>query len=412
MSSTVYLNDWYVHCKPTFYLTGGVNTFKTSHIFRYIAAILLMTCICTLPVLALTEAEVEREVESVGKEAVTGNVLIWFLCAVAFLKVSQKIDSFMSGLGVNVGHTGGSLLGEVIIAAKTISAVASGAGRALGFGGGKSSRSPESADSAGFFKGGLVGMASRKVGSDAAKMATSVKSTSTAHTVAKEPSNQGASPQVEPGASQAGRVQSEPTIHTESQSGMEHDSSHTTVQTTQGTDTVTLQDSTPFSGSSSPSHLTSIGGAVFMSSLQKGGDFANNVIGRVAKGDIRTAGSITGDMAVQSMMSYMGYTAQGGESVEKISYREVEMGGGRITGIEITPQNPDGIAFGMYSADQYSKPDGEFAKVTSADGAQWYKQYAIDSVKKVPYEAPDGKIAYQSEIVKRLPQPPKRKDRI
>lgn len=240
MSSTVYLNDWYVHCKPTFYLTGGVNTFKTSHIFRYIAAILLMTCICTLPVLALTEAEVEREVESVGKEAVTGNVLIWFLCAVAFLKVSQKIDSFMSGLGVNVGHTGGSLLGEVIIAAKTISAVASGAGRALGFGGGKSSRSPESADSAGFFKGGLVGMASRKVGSDAAKMATSVKSTSTAHTVAKEPSNQGASPQVEPGASQAGRVQSEPTIHTESQSGMEHDSSHTTVQTTQGTDTVTL----------------------------------------------------------------------------------------------------------------------------------------------------------------------------
>ena len=88
------------------------------------------------------------------------------------------------------------------------------------------------------------------------------------------------------------------------------------------------------------------------------------------------------------------------------------MGGGRITGIEITPQNPDGIAFGMYSADQYSKPDGEFTKVTSADGAQWYKQYAIDSVKKVPYEAPDGKIAYQSEIVKRLPQPPKRKDRI
>ena len=54
----------------------------------------------------------EREVEAVGRDAVTGNVLIWFLCAVAFLKVSQKIDSFLSGLGVNVGHTGGSLLAE------------------------------------------------------------------------------------------------------------------------------------------------------------------------------------------------------------------------------------------------------------------------------------------------------------
>lgn len=59
----------------------------------------------------------EQEVAEVGKETVTGNLLIWFLCAVAFLKVSQKIDSFMSALGVNVGHTGGSLLAEVMIAA-------------------------------------------------------------------------------------------------------------------------------------------------------------------------------------------------------------------------------------------------------------------------------------------------------
>lgn len=82
---------------------------------------LVLACLCTIPAFAITEAEVESEVAAVGKEAVTGNVLIWFLCAVAFLKVSQKIDSFMSSLGVNVGHTGGSMLSEVIIAAKTIS---------------------------------------------------------------------------------------------------------------------------------------------------------------------------------------------------------------------------------------------------------------------------------------------------
>ena len=52
----------------------------------------------------------EAAVAASSKEAVTGNVLIWFLCAVAFLKVSQKIDSFMASLGINVGHTGGSLI--------------------------------------------------------------------------------------------------------------------------------------------------------------------------------------------------------------------------------------------------------------------------------------------------------------
>lgn len=41
---------------------------------------------------ALTESEAQERVEAVGKEAVSGNVLVWFLCAIAFLKVSQKID--------------------------------------------------------------------------------------------------------------------------------------------------------------------------------------------------------------------------------------------------------------------------------------------------------------------------------
>ena len=48
----------------------------------------------------LTEAQVEEAVAEQGKEAVTGNVFIWFLCAIAFLKVSQKIDSFMASWGL------------------------------------------------------------------------------------------------------------------------------------------------------------------------------------------------------------------------------------------------------------------------------------------------------------------------
>lgn len=63
-------------------------------------------------------AVTESDVEAVGKETAAGNVFIWFLCAIAFLKISQKIDSFLSSLGINVGHTGGNMLAELMVAAR------------------------------------------------------------------------------------------------------------------------------------------------------------------------------------------------------------------------------------------------------------------------------------------------------
>ncbi len=63
-------------------------------------------------------AVTESDVEAVGKETASGNVFIWFLCAIAFLKISQKIDSFLSSLGINVGHTGGSMMAELMVAAR------------------------------------------------------------------------------------------------------------------------------------------------------------------------------------------------------------------------------------------------------------------------------------------------------
>ena len=89
-----------------------------------------------------------------------------------------------------------------------------------------------------------------------------------------------------------------------------------------------------------------------------------------------------------------------------------EIGGGRITGTEYSPEHPEGISFGMYHTGQYAAPDGEHQKVFSADGVQWYKQYAVDTVIKKPFTAPDGEIDYHKEIVKKMPDPPKRKDRM
>ena len=63
-------------------------------------------------------AVTESDVEAVGKETAAGNVFIWFLCAIAFLKISQKIDSFLSSLGINVGHTGGNMMAELMVAAR------------------------------------------------------------------------------------------------------------------------------------------------------------------------------------------------------------------------------------------------------------------------------------------------------
>lgn len=184
---------------------------------KILTALVLMAaliCLFATPAFAVTESEVQTQVDSVGREAVTGNIFIWFLCAIAFLKVSQKIDSFMSSLGINVGHTGGSMIAEAIIAARGISAI--------------------------------KGVA----------------------------------------------------------------------------------------------------------------------------------------------------------------------GGGRITGTETTSEYPDGIRFGMYSADQYTAPKGDYTTVTAVDGSQWYKQYAADTVDKTPFMGADGSIGYRESITKRLPDPPRRKDKI
>lgn len=143
---------------------------------------LLAAAFC-VPAFALTESEVEAQVAASSKTEVAGNVLIWFLCAVAFLKVSQKIDSFMATLGVNVGRTGGSLLAEAMVAMRAVTMVAGGGGHGAR-GGGRSGSAGSSGSGAGnsgwFLKGGLAGVVSRHVTNSAVKTATT--QTSAVHT--------------------------------------------------------------------------------------------------------------------------------------------------------------------------------------------------------------------------------------
>ena len=142
---------------------------KRNKILFVIAVTLIMVSICSVPAFALTEAEVEAAVNAQGKDAVTGNIFVWFLCSIAFLKVSQKIDSFLAGLGINVGHTGGSMMAEALIATRGAFMAKQFAGRAGGTGGKGAS---SGGGGGGFMKGGLAGVVSRNFSNNAVKKAT------------------------------------------------------------------------------------------------------------------------------------------------------------------------------------------------------------------------------------------------
>lgn len=541
--------------------------------------ILALVVVMSTSAFAISESDVESAVSASGKEAVSGNVLVWFLCAIAFLKVSQKIDSFLSSLGLNVGHTGGSMLSEAMIAMRAINTATSAVGSALGSRGrhgsvpasGKSGGG--SAATAGFFSGGLVGMASRKIASDAVRTATTEKNIVQPQQAEATVSRTHASSDTHSGSQSASEQQRQNTsqldqnqqtvssravkseqqersqqalhesqrsvdaskLHQDTQTAQEQQfhaalhtedqqASHLAFQSEQGefvgsvvqsdefeasseearteqsqvmqsalqqeqigvtqreqaqhiqqdTQAATfgqvesqsrqhtaqsdkqffsvrnglskttiaartvqaqerpgrfLHSRTPSAASASapaneapagrsapipsaPTQFRSFGGTLFAKSLYQGGAFANDVIGTVAQGDYRTTGSITGETATRSLLSYMGFTALGEHATNIPRYQDVEIGGGRITGREFTPEHPGGIDFCMYHADQYAQPKGDYSKVYSADDAAWYKQYAADTVERKPYQTEDGKIAYHEKIVQKLPNPPQRKDRM
>lgn len=541
--------------------------------------ILVLVAVMSTSAFAISESDVESAVSASGKEAVSSNVLVWFLCAIAFLKVSQKIDSFLSSLGLNVGHTGGSMLSEAMIAMRAINTATSAVGSALGSRGrhgsvpasGKSGGG--SAAAAGFFSGGLVGMASRKIASDAVRTATTEKNIVQPQQAEATVSRTHASSDTHSGSQSASEQQRQNTsqldqnqqtvssravkseqqersqqalhesqrsvdaskLHQDTQTAQEQQfhaalhtedqqASHLAFQSEQGEFVGSVVQSDEFEASSeearteqsqvmqsalqqeqigvtqreqaqhiqqdtqaatfgqvesqsrqhtaqsdkqffsvrnglskttiaertvqaqerpgrflhsrtpsaapasapaneapaarpapipsAPTQFRSFGGTLFAKSLYQGGAFANDVIGTVAKGDYRTTGSITGETATRSLMSYMGFTALGEHAPNLPRYQDVEIGGGRITGREFTPEHPGGIDFCMYHADQYAQPKGDYSKVYSADDAAWYKQYAADTVERKPYQTEDGKIAYHEKIVQKLPNPPQRKDRM
>ena len=71
------------------------------------------------------------------------------------------------------------------------------------------------------------------------------------------------------------------------------------------------------------------------------------------------------------------------------------------------------LKFAMYSTDKYMPPtQGDYKTVTAVDGSKWYHQYAQPTVVKEPFMKENGEIQYKEHIENKLPDAPKRKDRI
>ena len=156
---------------------GKENDVKLKKYMMFAITVFLLCSALVAPALAIEESEVESAIAASSREEVAGNIFIWFLCAIAFLKVSQKIDSFMSALGINVGRTGGSMLGELMIAGRAIGTAAGAAGGAISnIFNQNHNRSNTTNQAAGQafpgHGGGLVSIAKRAAGNAAASSAT------------------------------------------------------------------------------------------------------------------------------------------------------------------------------------------------------------------------------------------------
>ena len=110
---------------------------------------------------ALTEDEAAAAVDAQGKDAVSGNLFLWLLCAIAFLKVATKLDGILHSLGIGVSRSPGSMLSEALLAFRGFEI-----GKAfMGLGAAKAAASTATAKAtpSNTFAGGLSGMVSRHV---------------------------------------------------------------------------------------------------------------------------------------------------------------------------------------------------------------------------------------------------------
>lgn len=399
------------------------------NILKVSGAVMALSLVLCTPAFAIEESEVENAIAASSNEAVAGNIFLWFLCAVAFLKISQKIDSFLAGLGVNVGRTGGSMLTELLIAGRAIGAAASGLSGSAGniFNRSHASSNSTTRQAAGQAfvgsGGGLVGVAKRAAGNAAAGSATGtgsgLGSVIGGAMFGSSMASGGKFANEVVGAVATGNIASVGSIKGEQAAQA--------LTNYLGYGSV----ATDGSGAVPTAPIGEVAAATVI------GEELDSSVGEDGEITITQDGGAAGGASIpgQSPNTIPSSPKAGHEAVEKTTeavpgaapapaaegapipsqpptFRDVEIGGGRITGYETPAGGGEERQFAMYNASQYMVPSGPYEVVKTVDGESWYKQYAQPTVQKTPYEDASGKIKYNEKIVEQMPQIPKRKDRV
>ena len=365
--------------------------------------LVLMMALLSTTALAVDESEVENAIATSGEDAVAGNLFIWFLCAVSFLKISQKIDSFMTSLGINVGRTGGSMMAEMLIAGRALSGAAMATGSAVSniFSRGNTTNQATGQAFTGG-GGGIIGVAKRAAGNAAAasatQTATGLGGVIGGAMLSSSMNNGGKFATNVVGAVATGNIARVGSITGAKAaqaltSYLGYGAGESSVQGGGGVGDVPAS-TVPMSSDITPWSVPA--------SADIGGD---DVI--TASGGATAAGAAYADEAQIHMDEQSQPIPQ-----QPPTFRDIEIGGGRITGFETPAGGGEERQFAMYNAGQYMTPTGDYETVQTADGETWYKQYAQPTVEKTPYEEPGGTIKYNERIVDQMPQVPKRKDRI
>jgi len=365
--------------------------------------LVLVMALLSTTAFAVDESEVENAIATSGEDAVAGNLFIWFLCAVSFLKISQKIDSFMTSLGINVGRTGGSMMAEMLIAGRALGGAAKATGSAVGniFNRGSTTNQATGQAFTGG-GGGIIGVAKRAAGNAAAasatQTATGLSGVIGGAMLSSSMNNGGKFATNVVGAVATGNIAKVGSITGAKAaqaltSYLGYGSGEGSGQPAGGTSPV-------------PSHDTPAGPGVTPSAVPASADIGGDDV-ITASGGATAAAAAYADEAQTHMDEQSQPIPQ-----QPPTFRDIEIGGGRITGYETPAGGGEERQFAMYNAGQYMTPNGDYETVQTADGETWYKQYAQPTVEKTPYEEPGGTIKYNERIVDQMPQVPKRKDRI
>lgn len=371
-----------------------------------------------------------------------GNFLIWFLCAVAFLKVSQKIDSFVQMLGINVGRTGSAMLGEAALAMRTIDHTQRGGSHT-------STQANNTNSQETFLQGGLAGAVGRQFSQGAVHNITK-QSDSITSNIARSVYNSsirnggGFSTNVissiaRGDITKTGTIKGAEAAQAFSsymgighpaanlKNGIERFSSSVSDYSTghlesscgdgMGHKEVSEDGSSDMQASLEQvvaEYQQNIGTPMqeHLSDVEKEMHIGENMIPfHNNEEHLESSCHDLGEGYHPSVKATDAGASAG--TIQVPVYSQIEMGGGRMTGLEQSADFIGGREFAMYDTEKYMPPTkGDYKTVTAVDGSKWYHQYAQPTVIKEPFMKEDGKIQYREHIENKLPEPPKRRERV